>query len=294
MFRLWKKPVFIAGLVAGLLAAGAFFLSWEGDGAKNALPGQGGNNGSTSEQLNAYVSRGPGSAPSLAGRFSTSFAEAAEHGGVAGWKGIEVTGEAAIKVKPDVVYISLGVQTQTATAGEAQTANASAMNKLIQALKGQGIAEDDMQTSGYSISPVYDYEKQSRGGQPELIGYMVQNSLQVKIKKIGSTGEIIDAAVKAGANTVHSISFGVENPTPVYRRALQEAYSDALERAQVIASRAGVSGLKVISVTELGGGVPVIQRMAKAEMAAADSSTPILAGENTIQASVRVVFGFGE
>ncbi|OEF96693.1 SIMPL domain-containing protein [Desulfuribacillus alkaliarsenatis] len=202
---------------------------------------------------------------------------------------INVTGVGEISVKPDAAQISLGVRTESATAKEAQTENARITNQLIAALKAAGIEENNMQTQNFSVHPQYDYNVE-RGQTRRIIGYQVQNMLIVKIDDIAQVGPVIDSAREAGVNEVNSIRFLTTQERTLRNDALTKAVEDAKQKADTIAAALGKTVQDVVSVTTDSVSAPPnnFRNMQMAETA--DSSTPIIGGELTINASVHVQF----
>lgn len=207
---------------------------------------------------------------------------------------ISVTGQAEIYVKPDVATISFGVETNGATAQEAQQLNAAAMNKVIAALQGQGIAKENIQTSNFSLYPVYETQPVADRlyGKQVLSGYRCNNTVSVRVKDIGNIGGIIDAAVSSGATNVNSIVFGVLDSKKYEDQMLAQAVTNARHKAEVIARAAGVNitGISKISdgyvsVSSVRGAVKMISDMAV-------EATPIEPGEVVITGSVRIDFTF--
>jgi uncharacterized protein YggE len=159
---------------------------------------------------------------------------------------ITVTGTGKITVKPDVADISLGVQTQRETAKAARDDAATTMNAIIAALKNLGIADEDIQTSMISVSPVYDYNSSS----PHITGYQVSNVVSVHVKDITKVADVIDDSVAAGANTVNGVSFDVADRTGIENQARDAAVKDARSHADALASAAGVTISGVASISE--------------------------------------------
>ena len=83
------------------------------------------------------------------------------------------------------------------------------MNQVISKLASCGISKEDIQTSNFSLYPIYEMPEDRTGYQAVLISYRCNNTVTVRIKDVSKTGEIIDAAVNAGATNVTNISFGV-------------------------------------------------------------------------------------
>ena len=198
-------------------------------------------------------------------------------------KTIEVSGTGIVSMTPDEATVYLGVQTQSANATTAQENNAIKMDKVINALLGAGIAKADMSTSSYSMYPVRDQTGKN------ITGYIVSNQLKVTVKEINKTGDIIDKAVKAGANEVYSISFTLTDETKQKAReqALKNAAKAARSDADILASELGVVITGPLQVSTGGGTVTTPYPIAMDEKSA---TTPIIPGDVTVSASVSVKY----
>ena len=124
------------------------------------------------------------------------------------------------RVAPDMASIGLGVNTDAPTAAQALSANAAEMSKVMAALTAAGIAAKDIKTSNLSLNAQYDYEANQ---PPRMRGYQASNSVTVIVHDLTRLGQAIDATVKAGANQVNGISFGVSDPGAAEDAARQKA-----------------------------------------------------------------------
>lgn len=203
--------------------------------------------------------------------------------------GITVQGTGAIKVRPDIARLSLGVQTENKSSQDAVRANATKTDAVIRALKGAGVPNKDLQTSNFSVYPQYDYAN----NRQTLRGYQVQNTVSVVVRKIDTAGSVLDAALNAGANNANGISFELDDDSSARDQALAKAVADGLRKAKTMARAAGLSGMELVSVQE---GTPTVYRpvmmMARAKSMDAEAATPVQAGENTVSASVSLRFRF--
>lgn len=198
-------------------------------------------------------------------------------------KSIEVSGTGIVSMTPDEATAYLGVQTQSANAMTAQENNAIKMDKVINALLGAGIAKADMTTSSYTMYPVRDQTGEN------ITGYIVSNQLKVTIKEINKTGDIIDKAVKAGANEVYSISFNLADETQQKAReqALNNAAKAARSDADILANELGVVITGPLQVSTGGGTITTPIAMVEKSV-----TTPINPGDVTVSASVSVKYQF--
>ena len=204
-----------------------------------------------------------------------------------------------VTVTPDLAIISIGVQDQEATVEEAHSKAADAMDNVIKALKDQGVADNDIQTSYFNISPVtrWDNDKQTQ----IITGYSVTNTVTVKIHNVDKNpdkaGNIIDAVVAAGGNLtiVNGITFTLEDPTSANNDARAKAIDDAKAKAQQMADKSGVKLGKITYITENNNFQPIYRALdsfstAGAVPAATDPSTSISSGELDITTDVQIAY----
>ena len=206
-------------------------------------------------------------------------------------KTMSVSGQAKVSAAPDIAYITLGVLTEDKDARAAQKANATAMDKVIAAIKASGVKSEDIQTVNYTIYPKYDYNKETGAGT--IIGYSVNNSVNITVRDLEKTGNIIDAAADSGVNVSSSISFDLSNYEKYYNDALKNAVLAAKKKAGTMAEALGVTLKAPISVSEGGGYSPLRNYVTydmKSEMA--NASTPIQAGSLEITANVSIVYEY--
>lgn len=209
---------------------------------------------------------------------------------------IITSGSSEVKVTPDRAQVTVSVQTENADVKVAQSENANRMDAVVKAIKTVGIADADIRTSGYSIYPVYDET-------PSLFGrnvktYRVTNSVQVTIRDVTKTGEVIDAAVAAGANQVDSIMFMVseELEQSLRNEVLGKAVRKARADADIVAAAAGVTitGVKEINV---GSYYPPVYydnaRSAGMDAKAVSAPTPVEPGQVTISAQISATYLIG-
>lgn len=212
---------------------------------------------------------------------------------------LNVTGEATVTGEPDLALIALGVVEQAASAREALTENSDAMARIIDALKGQGIAPRDLQTSGFSVDPVYSQPPRDYDGsepfEPRIVGYSVRNELTLRIRDLARTGALLDAVITLGANSISGPSFTVDDPTRLQDEARRAAVEDALRKARLYSEAAGVA-LGPISRIEEGAfdqPRPLPMAAMARDSAMEAKSVPIEGGELGFRAQVSVSWQLG-
>ena len=203
---------------------------------------------------------------------------------------IQVSGEGEARLAPDIAIVSAGVVREAKTAREALTQNNEAMTAIIAALKDAGIAESDLQTADFSIQPRYVYPPNRDGEQaePRIVGYSVSNRLTVRIRNIEETGRILDQMVSLGVNSDGDIRFTNDDPSEALAKARAEAVRNASQKANTLASAAGVELGAILEISESSGRPqPVTMERTIAASRSADF-IPVQGGENTYSVSVQM------
>jgi hypothetical protein len=166
---------------------------------------------------------------------------------------ITVIGDAQAKIAPDTAVITFSVVTQNTQALIAQQENArksEAVKTAVETLAAD--LKPEIKTSEYNLSPQQDYS----GDRPKISGYEVRNTLSVSVKDLTQVGALIDAATKAGANSVEGIAFVLSENSPAQGDALSLATRRAMAKAEAIAQ--SLNGKIVRVVESLEGGAPII------------------------------------
>jgi len=197
---------------------------------------------------------------------------------------ISVTGTGVAYAAPDMAYVSISVLTESTSATDAQQKNADAMNNIIEALKKIAVTKDDMRTEQYSLRPIYDRDKQQR-----IVGYECRNTLRVTWRKIDEVGVVLDAAVKAGANSVGSVTFALSRQKidTLTVEAIRDAAADADVKANALAT-----ALKLTIVGKISASIatPYVPQPLAYELKA--GAPPIIPGELQVTVTVHVNYQF--
>jgi uncharacterized protein YggE len=206
---------------------------------------------------------------------------------------LTASGEATEYAVPDMATVTIGVVSEARTARQALDANNADIAKVIDAIKGSGVAEKDIGTSGFNIGPVWSNPPPKPDGtqeQPKITGYQVTNQVQVVIRDLAKAGTVLDASVTAGANQAAQIDFGLADKKPVEDKAMTAAIADANRKAKLMADAAGVKLVRILSVVaNPGGGGPFPVAMAMR----AEKAVPIMSGERSISATATVTWEIG-
>lgn len=201
---------------------------------------------------------------------------------------LQINAEGRSEARPDLATINMGVTTEGQTAQAALQENARRMAALNQALRRAGLAERDIQTSNVSVHP----QQQWREGEPPLItGYQANNTVTARVRNVDNLGRVIDAAVAAGGNTVHGVSFSHQNPEAQLDIARRNAIAEARRRAELYASALGMQVSRIVAVSEGGGyAPPIVVQAERMAMSAPAADTPVSPGEVTTTVNVSVTF----
>jgi len=197
---------------------------------------------------------------------------------------ITVSGTGSITLVPDTGHVSVGVTISKPTVKAARQAAAEAMTSIIASIKALGVDEKDIKTTGINLNPQYNNNQ-----PPKVVGYSISEQVEITVRDIDKTGDVVDAAAANGATDVNGIWFDVADPAKSMNEARAAAVEAAKASAQAMASAAGVNLGGVISMSETQTNYPMPYAMAGAARAA-DAATPVQTGTQDIQALVTVVF----
>jgi uncharacterized protein len=223
---------------------------------------------------------------------------------------VSTSGTATTEVRPDQLSVTVGVETNSTTAQEAVILNANLTTQLVAAVRGLGINEDQIETSSYSLSPIYEYIVPPQPcieiyppppgceTRQEIIGYRASNTVTVTLDVTAelNAGQVIDAAIGAGANRVDGIVFFLSPDTQQQIRdtLIRDAIANARQRANIAAEALAMTISGVQSATLNPIDFPVysmdLREGAAAQAESVSAPTPILPGEQEVSTTVSVVF----
>jgi uncharacterized protein YggE len=200
---------------------------------------------------------------------------------------IVASGEAQIRVRPDTASIDIGVVTASSTAASALRANSSEMARVLAAIREIGIPDAAMQTSNFSIDAQHPHNRAGEEDETRTVGYAVTNKLTVTVNDLSKVADIIDSAVRAGANSANSATFGVKARGALADKVLFNAIRNARHNAEIMAAAQNLRIGRMLTASDenssIEGGLTVAQPDGIA-------NTPVLPGEVTIEAHVTAVF----
>jgi uncharacterized protein YggE len=202
---------------------------------------------------------------------------------------IVVNGSAQVFASPDEATVRLGIVRQAPTAQVAQEQANSVAKEILSAIAKAGIPANQIQTARLLLSPVYAPRSPESRDAPRIVAYNATNTVSVRVENLALVGPAIDAGLKAGANQLEGVHFGLRNDLPAREQALRQAVQEARSKASVMAAALGVTLAEVVEATE--GGVSVVpfaETRATQSLAAFAADTPVSPGQIQINANVTV------
>jgi len=203
-----------------------------------------------------------------------------------------VVGEGRVQASPDIASANIGVTAVETSVVSATQQVSETMAAVLNALMGEGVVQEDIQTTSYSINLIDGVfgpqEPTEEGERPPR--YQVTNSVQVTIRDISAIGTIMDAAVEAGANQVFGVSFDVSNREELMHDALEEAVQNAEERAQHLADLTGTQLGPIVSVSQVLGAQPFFAAAEAGLGAGGAGPGPISPGQLEVTTQLQVVY----
>ena len=212
---------------------------------------------------------------------------------------ISVAGHGEAFAVPNIATVSFSIEMTAKTVADAQTQVTTQMNDVLAALKAQGIADKDVQTTSYDVNPKYDYQGSVclAGGicppsKQILEGYTVSDSVEVKIRAIDTAGSVIGILGQKNVTNLSGLSLTVEDDSAVKTEARNKAIAQAKQQASDIAKGLGVRLVRIVSFNESGSAQPVYYSEKNVMMSAgAVAPTPsIPVGQNTATSDVTITY----
>jgi len=202
---------------------------------------------------------------------------------------IAVTGSGTVTQMPDQAVVNATVVTNAATAADAVDANNRIYDRVVQAVLRTGVARNDVTLSYYNLDYVPKPQTMPVGPNSEQrYGYTVNRSFSIKVRSIGKTGAVVDAASGVESTTIGGVSFGLADSSTAMKTATGRAVADARTKAGALAAAAGLHIVGIASISQ-GGGSPV-QPMYRLAAMAAPAPTTFDAGSVNVTADVTIVY----
>ncbi len=208
---------------------------------------------------------------------------------------ITVVGEGKVRIKPDVARAQIGVEVLMDSVKAASEANKERLDAVLTALQEAGVAEQDIQTSGFSV---YAERFGSDGPLPDdQINYRVSNNVNVTVRDLDTLGAVLDAAIEAGANNIYGVEFSRDDASTIESEARQSAVADAKAKAEELAELTGATVGNVVSISEVignGGGYYSSNFAEAARGLGGGGSTPISPGELELVMQLQITYAIGQ
>ena len=208
--------------------------------------------------------------------------------------GVWISGRGQVSGKPDISFVSLGVEVKRKTLSKARSDSAESMSAIIENLLGYGIIEDDIRTTNLSMAPQYVWKKVNGDQERVIDGYVVNNTLSVTVRDLSRIGKIVDGSLAAGGEVtrINSIQFSIENVEVLETKAREMAIKDAINKAKQFETSTDMNLGPIIYLTETGS-EPIISApsfKSAQTMSAMEFDTPVIAGSLDVEISIRIGF----
>ena len=202
---------------------------------------------------------------------------------------LSVTGRGVEAIPTTQTQVALGVEVQGKTAAEVQQEAARRSSAVVALLRSRQVQK--LETTGITLSPSYTYEN----NQQRLIGYIATNTVSFRLNT-QSAGTLLDDAVQAGATRIQGVSFVAADSAieQAQKQALKKATQDAQAQADAVFSALNLKRGEILNIQVNGASPPppMYRQLAASRVAAADATTPVVGGEQQIEASVTLQFGY--
>lgn len=200
---------------------------------------------------------------------------------------ITTSGEGVVTAAPDTAELTVGVSVTAVSAADAFADHNAKLTDVIDALKQAGATR--IATESISISAIVDDTvPRDYHEEIEISGYSASGTVLVEVDDLDAVGELLDAAVAAGANQVYGPGLSIANTDQLYADALELALADARAKAERIATADGLELGEIMLIEEGYGSAPL--PFSKRALSDETQEMPLEPGTQDVAASVRVTF----
>jgi uncharacterized protein YggE len=212
---------------------------------------------------------------------------------------VTVSATGSVMLGPDQVFVTFGMDTAARSLADAQRQNNAVMINVMERLRDQSIEKERIQTSSFTVSPQYKPPPKRSGdvqsAQPEIIGYLMSNTVTVEVRNLEKIGKVIEDVLAAGVNHFQGLHWALRDEQPARLSALKSAAARAREKAATLSEALGVKLVRVLSVNEGGHVVRPAPQMARSMMAmdTGGGEPPVSPGEIKVEATVTLVYEIG-
>lgn len=203
---------------------------------------------------------------------------------------ISTTGSGIVNVEPDMATFSVGMEARNEEMKIAQDEVTDEANAITAMLIEKGVAEEDIRTSSYQVTPENKYDR--NGNFVRIEHYVVRMTISITVHDIDLVGELLDESVTLGADSVSRITFSVSDPDPYIQEARKAAIADAKQKAEDYAIGSGSELTGLFSLYESSSpqptareseAAPMMESAADVDMASSESNpVDVSAGTTTI------------
>ena len=213
-------------------------------------------------------------------------------------RSITVTGDGEASAPADMATVRVGVHIEAASSGEAMDEASVSLNAMLATLEAAAIPAGDIQTGNINLSPRYAQNVLGSVDYSKIEGYSADNVLTVEVHDLNALGGLLSDLVAGGANTIDSVTFGLDDPTALTDEARRKAVAEARRRADLYADAAGVGVGQLIQLNENGFSgympMPMAADMGSFERSAPEYKVPLSPGMITVSANVSLVYAIAE
>lgn len=209
---------------------------------------------------------------------------------------ITVSATGSLTFEPDQAFVTFGMDTAARSLADAQRQSNAVMTKVMERLRDQNIEKERIQTSSFTVSPQYKPPPKRPSdvppAPPEIIGYLMSNTMTVEVRNLEKIGRVIEDVLAAGANHFQGLHWALRDEQPARLNALKSAAARAREKAATLSEALGVKLVRVLSVNEGGHVVRPASHMVRsmAAIGAEGGEPPISPGEIKVEATVTLVY----
>lgn len=203
---------------------------------------------------------------------------------------MNVSGTGTVDLSPDIARVNIGVRSQSPDVGQALEENTTTAEAIIEQLMDMGVEQNDIQTRNFNVYPQQNREPGPEGEVTESQTFVVENTVSVTVRDLDSLGKILSAVIQEGANTIHGVTFDVEDREAAVAEARSLAIEDAKAQAEAIAEAAGVSLGPIHSISINEGGAAPVARAVEMEAPQGGGAVPISGGQLTIRVTANLTY----
>lgn len=203
---------------------------------------------------------------------------------------MSVSGRGTVELSPDIARVNIGIRSQSPDVAQALKENTANAEAIIQKLLDLGVEQNDIQTRNFNVYPQQNQQPGPEGEVEETQTFVVENTVSVTVRDLDSLGEILSTAVQEGANTIHGVTFDVEDRETAVEEARGLAIENAKAQAEAIAETAGVVLGPVHSIRINEGSPTPVARAVEMEAAQGGGAVPISGGQLTIRVTANLTF----